>query len=63
MIPKTRRYYLHRRLKPVAKVRPKQHIIELPTDVEPTLNPLQRRYLDELQKRGGVQRTTDNSAS
>lgn len=48
-----RRYYLHRYLKPVAKVRPQLHIIELATDVEPKLTPLQRKHLDEL-RRGGI---------
>jgi hypothetical protein len=51
MIPNTRRYYLHRRLKPVAMVKPKQHIVELAADVEPTLTEKMRFYLDEL--RGG----------
>lgn len=61
MIPPNRRYYLHRRLKPVVKVHPKLHIIELATNVEPTLNDKQRFYLREL-KHGGysVQLTIPN---
>ena len=47
-----RRYYLHRRLRPVVKVLPKQHIIELATNVEPALTDKQRYYLSELKKGG-----------